>query len=431
MTVDASSYPREFFAFGTHIGIKPAGRGPDFGVLHSKRPCTSAALFTQNMYPGQPVIVGRKHAAAGRLQTFMVNSGNSNVATGPAGLEIAERSCVEAARSLGVAAEAILPSSTGVIGRPLPAEKLFAACAEIHSNLRSLDSSEGELAPFEQFAEAIRTTDAYRKSEHLELSSGVRLAGAAKGAGMIMPDMATMLTYFITDAEIDAADLNRLFRAIMARTFNRISVDGDTSTSDTAAVLANGASGVRIAFPEAAAQALTKLPVQEDDLAQLRDVPGFSEPDREFAQALLLMARRLSLLIVRDGEGAKRIFSVQVIEAADAAQALRVGRRIANSPLVKTAIHGADPNWGRLVMAVGKEPETPVLEIEKLRIYFGERSLHDAVGDVELLRELSRYIQTADIVEMTVALGAGEAADCVWASDLSQAYVHLNSEYTT
>ncbi len=431
MSADASPYPREFFAFGKYIGIKAAGRGPDFGVIHSKRPCTSAALFTQNMYPGQPVIVGREHAAAGRLQTIMVNSGNSNVATGPAGLEIARRSCEEAARALGLDAQAILPSSTGVIGRPLPAEKLQGACADIPANLRALDSSQSELPPFEEFAEAIRTTDAYRKTGHLELRSGARLAGAAKGAGMIMPDMATMLTYFITDAEIDAADLRRLFHAIMQRTFNRISVDGDTSTSDTAAMLANGASGVRIRFPEAAARALANLPVHVDDLSGLADVDGFSEQDREFARALLDLARRLALMIVRDGEGAKRIFSVRVIEAADPGQALRVARRIANSPLVKTAIHGADPNWGRLVMAVGKEPERPALAIEKLRIYFGERSLHDAVGDAALLRDLSQYIQDADIVEMTVALGAGEAADCVWASDLSQAYVHLNSEYTT
>ncbi len=413
-------YPRDFLAAGWHIGIKDSDL--DFGVMHSVRPCTAAGVFTRNNFPGHPVVVGREHLQDGRLQTIIVNSGNSNVATGPEGLRLARESCATAAAGLGIESGLVLPSSTGVIGRLLPADKLLGACDAIADRLSGAD--------FPAFARAICTTDAYPKLDSRELKTGARLIGVAKGAGMIEPDMATMLAYFATDAAVPAADLDRLFRAIMDRTINRISVDGDTSTSDTAVILANGASNTALSFSAEADAEFRRLPIPLDPAA----IPKMKHLDAataEFVDALYEIALELAKLIVADGEGARRYFQVRVTEARDAEQALRVARSIANSPLVKTAIHGADPNWGRLVMAVGKVPDGPT-DISRLKIFFGEQALHDANGsDPGVLQQMSDYIQSQREVRMHVALGAGTAQECVWASDLSGEYVHLNSEYTT
>ena len=426
--------PRDFLATGWHIGIKNKAENLDFGVLYSRRPCTAAAVFTRNNFPGNPVIVGREHMQDGRLQCIIVNSGNSNVATGAEGLALARKSCEVAAQALGLAqADLVLPSSTGVIGRKLPADKLLGACESLGERLsvaQAPEESDEFAGDAAAFARAICTTDAYPKMSSRELSGGVRLMGFAKGAGMIEPNMATMLAYFATDAEIEREDLDRLFRCIMDRTLNRISVDGDTSTSDTSVLLANGASGKTISFPEEAARAMRQLPAPID-AKSITKLPGLSPADAVFAQALYEMALDLGKLIVADGEGARRFFEVLVSGARDADQALRVARSIANSPLVKTAIHGADPNWGRLVMAVGKVPDGP-RDLAKLEIYIGDRPLHGEHGtQAESLRALSQYIQDNQEVRLHVVLGEGTASECVWASDLSREYVHLNSEYTT
>lgn len=412
--------PRDFLATGWHIGIKASGL--DFAVLHSRRPCTAAAVFTQNAFPGHPVTVGREHARDGQLQTIIVNSGNSNVATGPDGLALARKSCEVAAKNLGVDANLVLPCSTGVIGRMMPAERLLSACDDIAAHLSTGD--------FQTFARAICTTDAYPKLVSRELRSGVRLVGVAKGAGMIEPNMATMLAFFATDADIPAEDLNRLFRAVIDRTLNRISVDGDTSTSDTAVMLANGAADKTIRFSQTASDAFRALALPLDPTA-VANLPDVDATSAEFVRALYEIALELGKLIVADGEGARRFFEVHVTEARDRDQALRVARSICNSPLVKTAIHGADPNWGRLVMAVGKVHDGPT-DISRLKIFIGEQALHGKNGtDPAALKELSSYIQQNREVRMRIALGAGEAEECLWASDLSSEYVQLNSEYTT
>lgn len=414
--------PRDFLAAGWHCGIK--AEALDFGVLYSQRPCTAAAVFTRNNYPGQPVLVGREHTANGQLQTIIVNSGNANVATGADGLALARESCRVAGDALGLDAELVLPSSTGVIGRPIPRDRLLGACAEIRTRL------DADGADFMAFATAICTTDAAPKLRARELQSGVRLLGVAKGAGMIEPDMATMLAYFVCDAEIESGELQALFRALMDRTLNRISVDSDTSTSDTAILLANGASGQRLSFPPAAVQAIRELPIpaQLDDFAQLG---ALTDEAREFVAALYAIALELGKLIVADGEGAARFFEVQVSGARDADQALRVARSIANSPLVRTAIHGADPNWGRLVMAIGKVPDGPT-DLAALKIFIGGDALHGSAGsDPAALARLSKYIEDHSEVKIEVDLGVGSARECIWSSDLSKAYVHLNSEYTT
>ncbi|MCR9142271.1 MAG: bifunctional glutamate N-acetyltransferase/amino-acid acetyltransferase ArgJ [bacterium] len=414
--------PRDFLATGWHIGIKTADL--DFGVLHSRRACSAAAVFTQNNFPGHPVVIGREHIRDGRLQTIIVNSGNSNVATGPAGLALARKTCATTAEHLGLPDPSlVLPSSTGVIGRQMPGDVLLGACNSISEHLK-------DQADFPAFARAICTTDAYPKLASRELSSGVRITGVAKGAGMIEPDMATMLAYFASDAAIDPANLDRLFRAVMDRSINRISVDGDTSTSDTAVILANGASDVKVSFSPAADAEFRALAVPIDP-AEIAKIAALDAGSAEFVGVLYEIALELAKLIVADGEGARRYFEVRVSEARDAGQALRIARSIANSPLVKTAIHGADPNWGRLVMAIGKVPDGPG-DISRLKIFFGEQALHSENGsDPEVLKTLSAYIQDHREVKMHVALGAGDAQECVWASDLSREYVHLNSEYTT
>ncbi|MBX7056543.1 MAG: bifunctional ornithine acetyltransferase/N-acetylglutamate synthase [Leptospirales bacterium] len=410
-------WPRGFLAGGWSIGIKKAP-ALDFAVAHSERPAVASALFTRNNFPGAPVVIGRERIAGGRIQTVIVNSGNSNVATGEAGVLLAREYTAVAARSLGVASELVFPSSTGVIGRPLPRELMLGASAAIAPRLTQPD--------FETFARAICTTDAYPKFASRSLRSGVRIFAAAKGAGMIEPNMATMLSYFFTDASIERTDLDRLWRLAVERSFNRISVDSDTSTSDTALILANGLSGIALQFPASAAAALEKLdhPISSEQIAALPDIDG---PSAEFVAAILELALKLARAIAADGEGATRLIELRVTEARDRQQALKIARSIINSPLVKTAIYGADPNWGRLVMAVGKvfdEPTPP----EALQIWFGDHPLRDA-GEKELA-ELSAYLRNQEIL-LRVSLGTGRASETVWGCDLTEAYVKLNAEYTT
>ncbi len=409
------NYPKNFLAAGWNVGIKDASL--DFGVIHSGTPCNAAAVFTKNNFPGHPVVVGREHARSGRLQTIMVNSKNANVATGPDGLALCRESCDWAARALGIAPELVLPSSTGVIGKPMPRDKIQAACRSIPGRLTSAD--------FDGFAHAIMTTDRFPKRDARTLASGIRLFGCAKGAGMIEPNMATMLAYFCTDAAMEAADLDRLLRTVVNLTFNRISVDSDTSTSDTAVVLANGASGVRIGFsPEAEEFFLERNLRAPADLDGL-DLPGTDPASQEFTRNFWEIALDLARDIARDGEGATKLMEIRVTEARDRSQALKIARSVVNSPLVKTAVYGADPNWGRLIMAVGKVFDEPI-PLTGLRIFF---------GDMELTQEtdpkiLSGYLQNSEIV-IRLSLGTGKAEERVWGCDLNEAYVKLNALYTT
>ena len=406
-------YPRDFLASGWNIGIKDDTL--DFGVVHSKVPCDAAVVFTRNNFPGNPVIVGREHIAGGKLQTIMVNSKNANVATGPGGLELCRDSCKWAGEALGIDPALVLPSSTGVIGQPMPREKIEAACKGIPDHLSGPD--------FNAFSEAIMTTDQFPKRDARTLVSGARIFGTAKGAGMIEPNMATMLSYFCTDARVPAADLDRMLRLVVNRTFNRISVDGDTSTSDTVAILANGVSEVEIAFPDAAATAFEELGPREPE--ELTELPGITPATLEFLRSFWEMSRELAKAIVRDGEGATKVMEVRVTEARDREQALKIGRSIVNSPLIKTAVYGADPNWGRIIMAIGKVFDEPI-PLTGLRIFF---------GDVELSQEtdpkiLSGYLQRPEIV-IRLSLGTGRAEERLWGCDLNEAYVKLNALYTT
>jgi glutamate N-acetyltransferase/amino-acid N-acetyltransferase len=381
-----------FSWLGRNIGIKDDRL--DFGVAFSARPCAAAAVFTRNNFPGAPVIVGREHVAGGLLQAIVVNSKNANVATGASGVEHARRVCRQLAAALGIDPSLVLPSSTGVIGVPLPVEKLEAACREVPGALA------GGRAALEAFGRAIMTTDTRPKAVSVRVGDAV-LTGVAKGAGMIEPNMATMLSYFFTDARLAPRTLRAMLKRSVARSFNRISVDSDTSTSDTVVVMANGLAG---AVPAAAFEA-------------------------GLAEATIYLAKE----IARDGEGATKLIELTVSEAPSANAALAFAKSVINSPLVKTAIYGADPNWGRFVMAIGKVFAHPV-PIEGLSIEFGQErpplAISAASQSPELLARISAYLQRPEI-KLAIRLGQGRHQETVWGCDLTEGYVKENAYYTT
>ncbi|HUJ74415.1 MAG TPA: bifunctional glutamate N-acetyltransferase/amino-acid acetyltransferase ArgJ [bacterium] len=381
-----------FSFLGMSIGIKDGT--PDFAVAASDRPCAAAGVFTRNNFPGAPVLVGREHLKSGRLQAVVVNSKNANVATGERGVEDARRVCRAVGAALRIDPTLVLPSSTGVIGVPLPVEKLEQACSRVPAQLAS------DRAALERFARAIMTTDTRPKAVSVRCG-GASLTGIAKGAGMIEPHMATMLAYFFTDAQVEPVALQAALGEAVERSFNRISVDTDTSTSDTAVILANGKAG----------------PV----------------PARALQDALGEAATYLAKEIARDGEGASKLIELRVEQAPNPQAALAIAKSIINSPLVKTAIYGADPNWGRLVMAIGKVFDHPV-PLEGLRISFGtgkEALTISAAGQSpEVLGRISAYLKAPEVC-LCVSLGAGTCAETVWGCDLTEGYIRENAYYTS
>ena len=319
------------FRFGAvRAGIKPSGK-PDFACAQAIAGTTAAAVFTSNRLTAAPVLVGRDHLrqSGGKVRFVAVNAGNANCATGEQGIEACLTVCKAAAKEFGCSTEEIFPSSTGIIGVPLPAEKLVAALPQIAAHLG--ESS----AHLEQFAEAILTTDTRAKIASTEIKIAgkpVRIFGVAKGAGMIAPQLvphATMLVYIFTDADVAASDLQKYLNEAMEPTFNCISIDGDTSTNDTVLLLASGASGVSVAH-------------------------STNEPASEaFSHALLKICGSLARQVIEDGEGAGHVIELAIEGASSAEDAKRIARSIANSPLVKTAFAGCDPNWGRILAAAG------------------------------------------------------------------------------
>lgn len=408
------SYPRGFAAAGWNAGIKD--QTSDFGVVYSEAPAQAAAIFTRNNFPGNPVIVGREHVKGGILQAVVVNSKNSNVATGPAGLELARNMCRWSAESLGIDPSLVLPSSTGVIGRLPAVDKIEAACRQVRERLTGQD--------FPAFAKAILTTDNHTKVETRELASGARFIIVAKGAGMIAPNMATMLVYGFTDADIPSSDLDRMLRAAADRSLNRITVDSDTSTSDTFAILANGMSGVQIRFPESTKSWMDGRSEFLPDLALLPDLDNAS---REFFAAFLDASQKIAQAVVADGEGSTKILEVRITEARTKPQALKIARSIADSPLIKTALHGADPNWGRIVMAVGKVFDEPV-PFDGMRVFFGDQELNKA--DTSGLDRFAAYLKGSYVL-LHISLGLGQAEERMWGCDLSRDYIAINADYTT
>jgi len=380
--------------FGKNIGIKD--KTLDFGGILSDLPCQAAGVFTRNSMPGAPVLVGKEHLRNGRLQAVIVNSKNANVATERRGIEDSRKICSLLAANCGIEAEMVLPSSTGVIGRRLPMGIITEGC-------QTLKQDFGNTAQhIDNFAKSIMTTDTRRKLISAKVG-GATILGIAKGAGMIEPNMATMLCYFMTDANISSQQLQPMLGRVVKQTFNRISVDTDTSTSDTVVILSNG-------------------------------LAGSVNPD-DFETVLLEMATYLAKEIARDGEGATKLIELVVSGAQTEEQALLTAKTVINSPLVKTAIYGADPNWGRFVMAIGKVFQYSV-NIADLRIFFGEGSQRLRI-DAEILdrndvplNEISEILKN-NVVHIEVVLGKGPFSERVWGCDLTEEYVKVNAHYTT
>jgi len=380
-------HPQGFLSLVKNIGIKD--NTLDLTVIYSTVRVRAAAMFTRNRFPGAPVIVGRKHIANGFAQALVINSKNANVAMGKIGIDNAIETCRIVGEELGINPYDVLPFSTGVIGRPLPMDKIRAGLRGIRTELKPNNL---KLA-----AEAIMTTDAYPKYFSCQVGSAV-IAGIAKGAGMIEPNMATMLVYLMTDAELPKAAIRPMLRRVVDRTFNCMSIDTDTSTSDTVVLMANGLAGkVRLG---------------------------------QFEKGLLEVCEYLTKEIARSGEGVTKLITVDVSRAKTQAQAKRVGKCVVNSPLVKTAVYGCDPNWGRVIMAVGKSFD-PIIEPSKVTIRFGDTNVFKKGSPVDCDLEALRVYLGKSEITIGVDLGIGKASARVWGCDLSEGYIKENAYYTT
>ena len=384
-------FPRGFHAHVANVGIKD--ETDDFVVVASEVPCRAAAMFTKSRFAGPSVEVSRRHVQDGQLRAAVVVSKNANVATGAEGLANAEELASGVAAALGCPPEDVLVTSTGVIGRQYPMDKIRSHLAELSWPFGGVDATAA--------ATGMMTTDTHPKTSVATVPAAngtASVVGLAKGVGMIEPDMATMLAFVFTDADLPAEELDAIFRRVVERTFNSLSVDTDTSTSDTAALLANGLAG-------------------EVDLAR-------------FEAALESVCLGLTRQLAADGEGATKLLVVQVAGARDDAQAKRVAKTILNSPLVKTAVHGADPNWGRVAMAIGKCSDDTDIDQSKVVIRFGRSEVYPTPLDDADLYSLEEYL-LGDEVHIEVDLGIAEGAWTVYGCDLSDGYVRINADYTT
>ena len=390
-----------FQACGLHAGIKRVR--PDLALLYAERPCTAAACFTTNQVQAAPVVVTREHLArsGGIAQAVVVNSGNANACTGPRGLEDARAMAREAALALGLPEERVLVASTGVIGVHLPMDRLRAG---IHRAVGLLSRSGGHAA-----AEAILTTDTRTKEIALRVALGdgrwVHVGGMAKGSGMIHPQLATMLAFITTDAPVAAGELQAALAQAVDLSFNMVTVDGDTSTNDMVVALASGAAG----GPELA-----------------RGSAAFWR----FSQGLQAVCTFLAREIARDGEGARHLIEVRVTGARTAADARQVARVVAGSNLVKTAVAGGDPNWGRIAAAAGRAGVP--LQPDRLAVWLGDVQVVRAGVPTDYNEEAARQALLGDEVRIRVDLGEGGAGEAVaWGCDLTCDYVHINASYRT
>lgn len=413
--ITTEALPRGFRFAAVKAGIKPSGK-PDFAVAVADAPASAAAMFTANRVQAAPLTVGRRHLqrSGGQVRVVAVNAGNANCATGTVGLAAAEETCRAAAETFGCAGHEVFPSSTGIIGVPLPAEKLVKAMPEVRAALAA------DAEAFSRFARAILTTDTRPKVAQASFASDgktVRIAGVCKGAGMIHPQLvpasatggpnlhATMLVYLFTDAAVEPAALDGFLRGAVEGSFNRISIDGDTSTNDTVLLLASGASEAKIGAPD-------------------------TRTGAEFAAALGAVCTSLAKQVVADGEGITHVVELQIEGAATDADALRVAKAIAHSPLVKTAWAGCDPNWGRLMAAVGYSGAE--VEPERIAIWFGELPICAGGGRAPEYDEKAAHAYlTQSEFSIRIVLGMGAGRCRFWTSDLTAEYVRINAEYST
>ncbi len=402
-----SSIPRGFRFGAAKAGLKASGK-TDFALIVADAPASAAAVFTSNRVIAAPLLIDKEHLSAtgGKVRVVAINAGNANCAAGVAGVKAARETCAGVAAVFKCRAEEVFPSSTGIIGVPLPAEKLVAALPDLAELLGS------EPAQFEEAAQAILTTDTVEKTAYArEERSGsdgrvheVRIAAFGKGSGMIHPQLvphATMLVYILTDAAIEPGDLDGYLRSAVELSFNRISVDGDTSTNDTVLLLASGASGVSIG-------------------------PG----DAAFAAALNEVCTSLARQIVADGEGVSHVVELRIDGAAQDADALRIAKAIAHSPLVKTAWAGCDPNWGRLAAAIGYSGAQ--IDPDRFDINFGDLPVCRNGGRAQDFDEAAAHVYLSQReFSISIQLNQGKGSCVFWTTDLTAQYIHINADYST
>jgi len=394
-------FPVPGFRLGTaSAGIKHTGR-TDLVIMALAESARCVAVFTRNAFCAAPVTVARENLAQGQPSYFVINTGNANAGTGDQGVRDARQCCESLAQHAGCPRAAVLPFSTGVIGEPLPVEKIRAA---LPLALASLDENGWSAA-----AGGILTTDTVPKGASRQFRVGddsITITGIAKGSGMIRPDMATMLAFIATDACIEPGVLQQCLTAAVEQSFNRITVDGDTSTNDACVLVATAASPVPVLQPGTA------------------DYAAFSE-------AVTGVCIELAQAIVRDGEGATRFVTVAVEDGAEPAECLQVAYTIAHSPLVKTALFAGDPNWGRILAAVGRAG-LPDLDLEAVSIYLDDVCIvrkGSRAGDYT--EAAGRQVMQRDELTIRVKLGRGSSCERVWTCDLSYDYVRINAEYRT
>lgn len=393
-------HPVKGIKLGTcNAGIKQTIRD-DILVMAMPETGSCAAVFTQNAFCAAPVLVAREHLAMG-ARWLLVNSGNANAGTGKQGLNDAFASCAALAGEVDGIAQQVLPFSTGVIGEPLPVAKLTAAIPTAVANLAENH--------WDQAARAIMTTDTFAKGASVQIDLDghlVTITGISKGAGMIQPNMATMLGFIATDANIKQPLLQECLTAAANQSFNRITVDGDTSTNDACVLLASGCSS--------AAEIL----------------PG-TEEYQLFANAVMSVSKRLAELIIRDGEGATKLIRIVVDQAKNSDEALQVAKTIAHSPLVKTAFFASDPNWGRILAAVGRAG-VENMDLEQIQIYMGTVCIVEkGARSPDYTEQDGQRVMSQEEITITVRLGRGLASEEVLTCDFSYDYVRINAEYRT
>ena len=381
---DRPRFPRGFRCASRNCGLKPTAK--DLALFVSDTDASAAALFTRNQFPGAPIILGRETIKSGRLRAIVANSKYSNVATGERGIEHARRMAAAAAKEIGVTPDRVLVSSTGVIGVALPIEIIERGMVGMSGDLVD-DPIVG--------AEGMMTTDTYAKALSVSVGAAT-ITWVAKGSGMIEPNMATMLAYIFTDAAFDAPTIDRLLRAAVDVSFNMLSVDTDTSTSDTCAMLANGLAG--------------------------------SVDEAAFAAALTAGCIRMTEMLARDGEGAEHLIRATVRGAKSVVEARVIAKSIINSPLIKTMVHGADPNVGRILMAVGKCTECTIPP-GTTDAWINEYAVVRAGERLPFDDDIVRAAFANEVVEIVVALGAGTAAATAYGCDLTKGYVAENAAY--
>lgn len=395
---------RGISCWGAHTGIKSMRR--DLAIIYSEKPATAAGVFTQNKVIAEPLKVTKKHIASGRAQAIVINAGNANACTGKQGLEGAEAMAQTLGEELGIKKEMVLVASTGVIGEPFPTSEIVAGIKENVKKLSS-KSNAGSLV-----ANAILTTDTFPKEGFLEFDLDgyeINIGGIAKGSGMIHPNMATMLAFVVTDVAIDAKLLQTMLKEAVDKSFNMITVDGDTSTNDMVVVLANG--------------------MARNEILKSKRDKRYKVFKKNFEEMMIHLAK----LIVSDGEGSSKFIEYEVVQAPNRETARKLIRKISSSSLVKAAIFGRDPNWGRIICAAGNAEVS--FDYEKTDLYLGDENMQIKVLEqgvpVEYDRNYMKKLLRESHIHVRLDLFNGKAGATGWGTDLTTDYVLFNSVYTT